>query len=455
MNEVVPTLPFVQEALRWADGVYRRRRLRTFLAVGLALLVVALLAEAVFSGVQTWILVVAVILALPVVGGAAWVLARLIPVSLESRVWLADRAFDLNDRLVTALDPATGVERFGAVITRELRGRLRVLEKGETPVRPERRSPRSLSRRIRRWRFQLLALLFLALILIGHGLFFPAIPARSAPDSTGPEGRPAAQADAVKIELALDKGKGARYPQGAPIGCTLAITSGAGPVTDLKLRHLDPDGRLLAVDRLPFTLEGGPPVLSFDLQPLLRRAELDGPGRRIVEVQGTSPSGKPVLSNPVGILIKESGGQGGGSSGGGGQNSPKPRPKPEPKPKPRPEGSKEETRTPDEPPPTGPPKSTPMKQTPRYVMPLIDEKGRTVEKKRWTLRFLPDSDTRDGEPEGDPKPSSFKDRVEQYRRRSEKTMDRRGVPPAERELFLRYLEALARRYGKLETREVK
>jgi len=454
MKDVVLTPPFVQDALQWADRVYRRRRLRTFLAAGLMLLVLILLAEALFSGVRTWVLVLVVGGALPLVVGAAWGLARLIPVAPESRVWLADRAFDLNDRLVTALDPAAGPDRFSEVIHHELEGRLRVLERGEATVPPARRSRRPLSRMLRRWRIQLLALLFLALILIGHGFLFPAIPARSEPGDAAPETRPTVQPNAVKVELSLDKGKGARYPQGAPITCKLAITAGAGPVTELKVCHLDRDGRLLAVDPLPFALADGQPV-PFDLQPLLRRAGLDGPGRRIAEVRGASPSGETVISNPVGFLIKESKGQGGGSSGGGGKNSPKPRPKPRPKPKPRPDGSKEQNRTPDQPPPMGPPKSTPLKNTPRFVMPLIDEKGRTVDKKRWSLRYLPDDATRDGEPEGDPKPSSFKDRVEQYRRRSEKTMDRRGIPPAERELFLRYLEALQRRLLEPEKREGK
>lgn len=445
MNEPVlaPDSPVVARIIAWARAHACRRRRRRLLAVALLATCIGLAAAALFS---RWSTVTMVLLGAGGLAGLsllASVVARLLPFSQESAVWLADRAFGLNDRLVTALDPAAGREPMAAVLQGEIEGRLAKEELSAPSTIQAGLAAGGLRRRLRRWRTHLLVLVALVAILIGHGLLSPlSAPAESM---AGELGNPRSLGPGVGravLRLALEKGRGAKFPKGTPIQCTLELSGGAVQVQGVEVRHLTKDGMVLAVDSLAVQVSPGGKV-RFDLQPLLAKAGLESPGRRIVEVRGLTGEGGSLITNPIAPeIVDQQGGQGGK---GGGQGEQKPKPQKQPKKKPQKKDSK---RKPDpkkgKPPREGPPKRIPIKVDNRFVMPLMDEKGRLVNKKRWTLRFTPDQRAPAKGKDDRASPPSFRDLVEQYRHRAESVMDRRGVPDEDRALFLRYLQLLER-----------
>ena len=76
-------------------------------------------------------------------------------------------------------------------------------------------------------------------------------------------------------------------------------------------------------------------------------------------------------------------------------------------------------------------------------MPLLDRKGRILQKKRWAIRFLQDVEGASGSGGSIRPRGSVRDAVEAFQKRAEKVMDRRGIPESDRALYLRYLKALA------------
>lgn len=442
-TRLAPDSPVVARIIAWARTHARRKRRRRLLAGALLLSCTGLAAAALLS---SWSTVTLILVGAGVAIGmsaAASGVAHFLPLKQESAIWLADRAFGLNDRLVTALDPTAGHAPMAAVLQGEIEGLLAGEERASPqPVRSGLVAG-GLRRRLRRWRTHLLVLIALVAILVGHGLLSPlTAPAETLAGDLGKPRSLGPGAGRAVLRLALEKGRGAKFPRGTPIQCSLDLSGGSVEVHGVEVRHLTRDGQVLAVESLALQITPDGHT-RFDLQPLLAKAGLDGPGRRIVEVRGLTDEGGSLITNPVAPLIVDQKGSGSGKGSGGGKK-PKPKPKnKQPKKqnkkknaKPKPKGGK--------PPPEGPPKHIPIRVDNRFVMPLLDEKGRMVNKKRWTLRFTPDKRAPEKGKDDRTAPPSFKDLVEEYRRRAESVMDRRGVPDEDRALFLRYLELLER-----------
>jgi hypothetical protein len=429
--------PAVHDALAWAERRFRGRRTRRLLFAGLVALLGSLLAGAAFSRVATLQLLLVAVASVPVIVLGCVAVARVLPVAAEARVWLADRAFQLDDRLVTALDPGAPAARFHPVLAEEVEARL--LARRTAAGRPVREPARRRVRRtLRRWRLHLLVVLLLAALLLTHGVLGPrVVPTDAFAGVEGPP-KPATPATGVhELTLVLEAGPDPEFVRGEPIACRLE--HGAGPTLAPLDVHIHGDrGTRLAVEPLGVRLEAGAP-LRFDLSPVLQTSGTDGPGRRTVVVRGRDPEGRVVESNPVAFRIRPPESGKGGGDGGGKQDRPVSPPPPPPE-----VGNKPEEKQPELPPPEGEPERTPLESTPRFVVPLLDEDGRVVEKKRYVVRFLPGGGVA-VEPAGGEKAPAFRDLVERYRRHAEALMDRRGVPPAERELFLRYLRALEAR----------
>jgi len=84
-----------------------------------------------------------------------------------------------------------------------------------------------------------------------------------------------------------------------------------------------------------------------------------------------------------------------------------------------------------------------VKTSPRFVLPLLDKKGRILLKKRWAMRFLQDMEGVSGWGGSTHPRGSIRDVVKAFQKRAERIMDRRGIPESDRALYLRYLKALA------------
>ncbi|MBN2490536.1 MAG: hypothetical protein JXQ29_06785, partial [Planctomycetes bacterium] len=362
----------VRDALAWATRRWRRRRVRRFLVAGLAALLGAVLAGVVFSGLDTAELVLATAAAGALVLSGSLVLARVLPVAPEIPVWIADRAFQLGERLVTALDPGARSARFAPLLAQEVEMRLGA-RRSAPPRSSAAPAPRRLRRVLRRWRAHLLVLLLLALVLFTHGALGPRVVPADVIAAHRGEARPAAPEAGRQPELtlALDAGRDPEFPRGAPIGCELVLRGGS-TLERLAVHIHGERGQRLAVEPLGIHLGASTP-LRFDLAPVLRSSGTDGPGRRTVFVRGQDPSGGTLESGAVAFRIQPPR-SGDGDGGQGGQDRPEPHPEPPAPPadRPPPVEGKSEKKGPELPPPLGDPRRTPLESIPQFVLPLLD-----------------------------------------------------------------------------------
>ena len=366
----------VEAALAWARQRFRHRRFRRLSLGGLTLLALAVGYGAVFASLQPAGILVGAFLGQVGVWILAFLLSRLLPVSREAVVWLADRAFGLEDRLVTALDSDLDPSRFKSVLAREVEAGLGVDRVGAAPGGPAAWHRFRRTRRfLRRWRLHLAVVLLLALLLSAHAYLGEG----GGPDVEKPDSR------------------------------TVVRSS-----------------RSEARDRI-------------DPLPHLSQPTLDRPGERSGSgATGNRSSPKP--SPDAGAGREEADGPGSRNPGGAG------------KPRPRSSGPEEKRsasrggqprKDPALPPVLGKPRRIAVKTSPRFVLPLLDKKGRILLKKRWAMRFLQDMEGVSGWGGSTHPRGSIRDVVKAFQKRAERIMDRRGIPESDRALYLRYLKALA------------
>lgn len=369
----------VEAALAWARQRFRHRRFRRLSLGGLTLLGIAVVFGSVFSSLQTPVLLAGALLGLGMVWFLAFLTAQVLPVSHESAVWLADRAFGLEDRLVTSQDSGLEPGRFRALLVREVEVGLEEGRAGTAPpgVAAGLRFRRT-RRFLRRWGPHLLVVILLAVLFSARDY----LGGGGGPDVQKPDSRKVLVFSRPNARDRLDRGESLpHFLQQTPERS--GGTSGAGAAGSRSSRT-----------PLPGAGAG--------------REEESGPGSR-----NSGGPRKPKPRNPDPGVNRGSG------SGG--------RPRKDPA----------------VPPALGKPRRTVVKTSPRFVLPLLDKKGRILHKKRWAIRFLQDAEGVSGSGGTARARGSLRHVVAAFQKRAERIMDRRGIPEPDRALYLRYLKALA------------